>query len=482
MYNRITAMLLVFLMAGAMAACASDDTVIQDTADSTKEVTTDAGTEAVSPIVELGGRDFNGEIYTVIDGNDYQDLYQNVPADSTNGDTVNDALYNRDKYMEDTYHCEIENLVMTRDEAVGQTRKAVMSGEANCNLLITSFSGGLDTLSVSGILANIAGFDDIELDAPWWSALMNEQLMLDGRLYVTSGDVTLTMYSTPSCVFLNSKLLEDYKINKDYYSIVSDGLWTWDELKTITASYDQDLNSDNQMNATDDFFGLAYLKNNIATCAIITGSGVHLSTLENDTIKLDLANERLVSVIDKMDTLLHPINYVEQKECMYTFMEDRAIALIHSASSGREWFRDMDSDYMILPIPKLDTAQKTYYSYANTYTPAYIGIPLTASGETTDFITEAMARYSYEFIRPEFYNLTLKQKGARDDRSGEMLDLIYETAYLDFNSIFDFGGTRTKLKSVLFEGAELASAIASAQAAADDAVAQFIESWTKDLE
>ena len=478
MKRNISALLMLALLA-SLAACggegASADTTAADTAGTSAPEAAEP-----TPLEAMGKKDFGGAVYTIVDGNDYQDTYQNLPGDTQNGDIVNDGLYDRGRYMEDNYNVTIEYRVMSKKDAADQTRQSVMAGEKNCDLLLSGIAGGgLETMATSGLLMNLASFDELSLDSAWWSSLMNEQVRLGDRIFMTSGDIVPTMYGTLTCVFLNNKLLADYKLEQDYYTLVTDGKWTWDVLKGMTASFSRDLNGDDQMMAADDFFGLLYMKNSVATGAVITGSGVQLSTIDKDTVRLNLATERMTSVMDKLSGVLLPLRYADQNDCLYAFKADRAIALIHSTATGKNWFRDMDSDFMILPIPKYDEAQAVYYSYSNPFSPGYVGIPLTATDESTGFITEALARYSYEFIRPKLYDLVLKQKASRDEGSGEMLDIIFDSAYLDFNSIYNFGGTRTALQSVLFDGAELASSIASAQSAADAAIAEFMKSWLK---
>ncbi|MBQ2707983.1 MAG: hypothetical protein IJF67_06925 [Clostridia bacterium] len=476
MKRNISAILLIAMLA-SLAACGGTDTPADETTGGGD--TTAAVTEAPSPLDSLGAKDFGGAVYTIIDGNDYQATYQNLPGESMNGDIINDGLFERGRYMEDHYNVKMEYRVMTKPQACNQTQQSVLAGEKNCDLLISGLAGGgLATLATSGILANLTDYDELALDQPWWSTLMNSSIRMNDRLYMTSGDVVPTMYCCLSCVFLNSSLLADYKLEQDYYSLVREGKWTWDVVKSITADYNRDLNGDDVITAEEDFFGLVYMINEVTTGAAICGSGVPFSTMEKDGIKLDLASERMSAVIDKLSGILLPLSYDNQQACITAFEEGRAIALMHLAASGKNWFREMEDDFMILPNPKYDEAQERYYSYANTWTTAYIGIPLTASDEHTGFITEALARYSYENIRPKFYDLVLKQKAARDEGSGEMLDIIFESAYLDFNAIYDFGKTRSALQQVLFNDAELASSIASAQTAAEAEIENFTAIWS----
>ena len=104
-------------------------------------------------------------------------------------------------------------------------------------------------------------------------------------------------------------------------------------------------------------------------------------------------------------------------------------------------------------------------------------VPSTADMELAGPVTEMLARYSYQKIRPQFYDLVLKQKAARDESSGEMLDLIFDSAYLDFNMIYDFGGTLSAINQVYTQGKPLASTLAAAQEASEAEIEKFEQDW-----
>ena len=57
--------------------------------------------------------------------------------------------------------------------------------------------------------------------------------------------------------------------------------------------------------------------------------------------------------------------------------------------------------------------------------------------------------------------LSFKLKGARDEKSAEMLDLIFDNLYVDNNAIYDFGGSMSCLSNSVFNGTEFSSAYAS---------------------
>ena len=108
----------------------------------------------------------------------------------------------------------------------------------------------------------------------------------------------------------------------------------------------------------------------------------------------------------------------------------------------------------------------------------YIGIPANADLDFVGVVTEALAYYSYNNIRPKCYELFLKEKMMRNEESTKMVDIIFESAYIDFNTLYDFGGVCKKLENAIFRGDDsLISSITALQPSIDSAVEKLIEAW-----
>lgn len=104
-------------------------------------------------------------------------------------------------------------------------------------------------------------------------------------------------------------------------------------------------------------------------------------------------------------------------------------------------------------------------------------IPETANPEFAGFITEALDFWSYKYTRPKAYDLTYKQKTARDENSAGMLDIIFDTLCIDFNYIKDFGGSYKALKKVLEGKGELASEMDSLRSKIDSDIEKYVSGW-----
>ena len=138
----------------------------------------------------------------------------------------------------------------------------------------------------------------------------------------------------------------------------------------------------------------------------------------------------------------------------------------------------MESDYLILPSPKWDAAQEGYYSFLSPHGSCFVGLPQTVAGnEDYGFLTEALARYSNQYVRPIAYDLVYKEKDSRDPRSVDVLNILLDSLYIDFQSLYNFGTLNDALVTVFFNDKPLVSTIEKRQASIDKAIVKLVDNW-----
>ena len=482
MKRQISALLiLTALLTSCGSAGSAGDTTTDDAS-----VTTPEETSAPDRLDELGEHDFGGKKYTILDANDHPDWHVNIHGDTQTGDIVNDALFERDLAIEDRFKVEIGYIQMTNAKSgTDSLKKGVLAGDDEYTMCISTILGGtLGTIVSDGVLANLCDNDYLSLDSEWWSKLFYQNLRLGGKLYFTTGDISPTMYQMAQCLYFNTRLAKDYKIDADEIcDLVRGGEWTLDELISRTKGLNQDLNDDGIMDPADDFFGLAIncnsSNNDLKSFAVDAGVSPSKLSADGNSIKIDLLNERTLTVLEKVKNLAFENNKFDDQWVYINkaFKEGRAIFMYHMTESAQNFLRDMTDDYMVLPMPKGDVDQDDYHTYVNCWADAFVAIPTTADPEFAGVITEALAYYSWKHIRPKAYELTYKLKTSRDENSAEMLDIVFNTLCLDFNYIYNFGGTYSSLTKVASGTAQLASEMAANSEKADAEIEKFVESW-----
>ena len=465
---------IIFLTAALISGCMSCQSAADTTTETqtTDSIETETETETTSIMDELGTKDFEGRTYTIFE-NDYTDFHVNIPEDTLTGDVINDALYQRDVDIEDRYNVVLE---YHEDDSSEPFKNSVLAGDDLYNIII---SDNMNSLVNSGVLTNLCALDNLSLDQSWWSPLIYDSIRYDDRMYFTTGDISPAVYQSPFCMFLNLALYEELGIETDIWDLVIDGKWTLDSVIELTKGLDRDLNNDDQMDLKNDFYGIVMQPTEETTDALLAGCGEQLSGILPDGSGLGVTfNERTVSVVEKMMQFTQKIVHEDINDVInYTFKEGRALFLQHKLESAGVHLRDMEDPYLILPMPKYDENQETYISGMSIFVHCFVGVPKTADPEFSGFITEALARYSHEKIRPLSYDLVYTQKVTRDERSLEVLNIIFDTLYVDFGMVFNFGGMNVAMKDIVFDGKPLTSTIDSLRGTTEEAIEDFLENW-----
>jgi len=480
------------IIALIMLACLIFTACSSNAANPTKEnqsspetITEDAETTTVSYYETLGSRDFKGDTFTILDAVHHPHLQINFAVEEgLNGDPINDALFNRDKLIEEKYNVNIKYIQM-----VGQSpgcvalEKSVLAGERSYDMIVSPVLGNsLASISMRNVLYNMMEMPYLSLQSPWWSKLIYESLQYNNKLFYNGGDIFLPSYSKcPAVMIFNQKLLQDYGIENNLYNLVFDGKWTLDVLERLTKDLNQDLDMNGKMHADNDFFGLISQNNDVTMGFYLAGLGMNFSTVANGVINVNLTSESNLNKIDKLTQMLEKIIYKDQNDIIHkAFKENRAVFLVHCMETPQMSLRDMEADYGILPMPKWDENQESYVSFINAWGSGFVGIPLNADIEKSAFLTEAMAYSGYEMLRRPVYDITLKAKGTRDEESERIIDIILETGYLDLNSVYDFGGTLNMLLSTIIDKKPFVSAYEKKEAVIQKDIDKFINAMSVD--
>lgn len=452
--------LMFTLVSASLVLCGCGNSVIADTVDSgihdTLSMETEAAAES-SYLDSLGEKDFDGAVFSVI-GTDYA-ARRNFPDPETVGEVVNDALTERDNRIMERYHVQIDYTKYEDNSQVAPlVRKEVLANENSWHMVISSMSDSLINLMNEGVLYDLAELPLLNLSAGWWSGQMYENTRIDGHMYITMGDISPQKYYAPYVLAYN-KVLAEQSDFPNLYDMVLQGKWTLDAFGTLLKDAEQDINGDGKMDETD-FWGYAHVNSAVTGCAHFVGAGAVLAESSGTDVNVNLNTERNAEIVTVLQNIIVPVKYNDQNITNNIFMEDRAFFYGNSLSNIISNFREMESDFGIIPVPKYDEQQENYYAYINTYCLGGIAVPLTCSDpELTGFMMEALCYTSYELVRPALCENLLKQKVSRDSESVQILDLILDNTYLDLNGLYDFGTSCSFVGNCIVNGGEFASGL-----------------------
>jgi len=143
--------------------------------------------------------------------------------------------------------------------------------------------------------------------------------------------------------------------------------------------------------------------------------------------------------------------------------------------------RAMESNFGMLPSPKLNEAQDYYRHLTTTVNTPLMLIPISASDiATVGFIQEALSYESYYSFLPEYYTDLFEIKVARDEETVEILKIIHESIYYELSGVMVYNEIPYQLQEAARygEGAEtLVSKFTANVPAADAKIAGIIENF-----
>ena len=478
-YRRLSTLLLAFLTI-CSTACGSVSTE-EDITGTTTADTTSGGDSTVTDELappELPEEDYDGYEFRILTCIEGWRVYnnENLVVEEENGEILNDAIYTRNIKIEDRFNINLTQITTT-DDINNEVKQVVMAGDDAYDLVAATYQMTIGT----EYLVDYMTLDYINLDKPWWNHNYIEANSVNGKLCSAVNSIMITHMDSVLGMFYNKQLAEENQL-PDLYELVRSGDWTLGKFFEITKDVSRDINGDSVFDDNDlySFVGLDGI--------LRLGSGVKLEYAvkdENDYPTLNLEDEKLLLDIDQLR------NYAQlytndiydprtdknsggdgDKAVFRMFTNDQAMFLVHGVGSA-QMFRDMKSNFGVIPTPKLDESQENYFISPD-MTKRLI-IPVTASDiDRTSIIIEALAYEGYTYLRPLYYETMLQSKYLRDEESIEMLD-----EYIYTNIGFNVNTGSTKLtevvNSVIKGSSEAASTFASNKSTIQSELDKYIE-------
>ena len=399
------------------------------------------------PVEDFGGYTFNfisrriDNPEWVIWGN--RDIY----SEEQNGDIINDAVYLRNRYIEDTYNCVIKEFQSFN--MVNDLKKMVKSGDNGYDVALPPLNEGIN-LAADGIFLNLGNISTLNLNNKWWDQNANKSLSIGGKLYYTSGDMLILNNDSTGAFVFNKKLIQEHQLD-DPYKLVKESKWTFDAFYSQVKQVSIDLNSDGKMNKDDKYGFMQY--RDVLHCLFHGGGGNFGEKNAEDIPYFTLDTDKSITILERVFEIMNDSANTYRLHMSYSegivdafvlgraMFEENRVLYYWLRLRDIEALRGMETDFGILPIPKFDEAQENYRATVNFHVSACITIPVSNDNpERTGLFLEALCCKSKYTVQPVYYDITLNGKYVRDEESSEMLDIIFANRVYDIGLIGNFSG------------------------------------------
>jgi len=440
--KKLSFLMALLMLSASLAGCSDTGAETESlTADTAAAETEPAETEIPDdlPDMDYGGADYR--IYTRQCCASHAD---GVYMPEQTGDVVSDAVYDRNLDIEERFNIKFSEPFLAPDAEATDLNNAVQAGDDMCEVAIWHYKH-LGDSAAAGYLADMSTAGYIGFEKPWWYQKVNDAYSIGGRAYVIVGMYDLDNYYDNVCIYFNKDLLIDLTGDDDLYSVVKEGKWTIDKMKELGSLAASDLDGDGTMDFAKDQFGYGQAFGYSFVYQFAWDQPI--TSRDSDGYPVDAINtERMVTIFDTLKSFFFESDYVVMDESGTpggtAFKEGRELFQMDSLKASSTGYRDMEQDFGILPVAKLDESQTEYYTHATANTSA-VGIPIVKNEEGLQYaslILEAMAAEGYKQIRPAVYDVALKSKYTRDEASYEMIDIVVQGRTADFAEIYDKWG------------------------------------------
>jgi len=365
-----------------------------------------------------------------------------VYAEAPNGDKVNDAVFQRNAQIAQTYNCTI-----AADKYVGidcsQTlRDPLMAGEYVCDFIYGPAQKMIH-LGSANLLTNFDELENIDLTKAWWDENLLRGMNIGGKTFYLNGSAGVTDDYSAWVGCFNKDYVKEYDANLDLYQVIIDGKWTIDLMYQIASATWKDVDGDGSMAYGVDRYG--WVGDTIENYFMILGGGITVANFSANG-DIDIPEQPKPEVLDAWSKL-RPLLTSQYREVLDAPVHLRnGLATFAMGAAATTVLKSGQSkvNMGIIPVPKHSEEQDKYYSGVYYGTCNVYSVPITvengsdweangfsSGAEQCAYFLEAFGYYSHIILKPAFYEQVMLKQNATDDQSAQIVELSLENKIYD---------------------------------------------------
>ncbi|MDD4773422.1 MAG: hypothetical protein PHZ09_07430, partial [Eubacteriales bacterium] len=399
-------LILSALLVSAAASCAQS---IPDSGVQSEQPVQTGDVAAISDTVLFAADDlpdnldFDGKEITIMYRE--EEIREFINTEQT-GDVVDDAVYESNRNVEERLNILLTAFAMRgnatddRTAFVNHVTSTVQAGD-DAFQIVGALTYNMPAFIQNGVVMNMLDLPYADFDKPWWVQDLVRYGTLGGRLYLASGDISLSLIKKTLCLYFNINLAGSLGLDSPY-DLVNSGAWTRENMDTAAKSVYMDLNGDGQVN-TDDCYGYAVYDRNHLNMYIGAYDLEVTANDENGYPTIVFGGDKTAAAVEYLcglfadypgiaiNKLSDAGNDLSMHQALRKMFTEGRLLFVSAEFNNAEFYRDMKDEYGILPAPKWDENQAGYYTVArNVY--SSFAVPVTCSDpDLTGAVLEALA-------------------------------------------------------------------------------------------
>jgi len=430
------------------------------------------------------------------DGGEFRVLYDDaentyeitdVFSEELTGEIMNDAAFNRNIKVEDTYDF---RFVQIPDNNPIPAMQASVTAGSNDYDLVNGRMMTMMQVSLENYLYNWYDLNYFNPEDPWWDTNCAKDMSYANHLFAMSGDISMTPTDCARFVVYSKGVQEQYHI-ENLYDLVRSNKWTIDKMTELVGQVSTDKDGNGVYSAED----VTGLLTEFFEYYVVGGGVIFTEKDENDIPTVTPITERTYDVIQKVKALLNvpncTVSYAEawtDKDTSgyahkWDFVRGEYFVPNHflftqACTLDARLFYDMEPGYGVLPNPKFDEHQEDYYHMMDEYACIW-GIPSNIQKvDMIDVILNAWAANSAELV-DAYYERTLKYKRFDAPDDSEMFDIIRGSIKYELSMMLDLGIVSV-IRTAYDQGSSVTSMYARSQRMIEKKIQNMFEDFIGD--
>ncbi|MBQ8577795.1 MAG: hypothetical protein IJ449_07510 [Clostridia bacterium] len=450
----LASVLLALLTTGCILSCGDStgneqrtEADATGTGTETAAVTEDPELEDGLPEVDMDGWMFRMGIYGI------EERQEQTIVDGQTGNIVNDAVYSKLTTVEERFNVDIvmaESAINT-DDSTTVMRNAIMAGDDIAEL-VQGHDIGFANCALEGLFLNVCDIPYLDFSKPWWPDATLESMTVADQMYMMFNNISYNNLASTRVVFFNKTLLQSLDVEFPY-QLVYDGEWTLDKMLELKAYGYKDLNGNGQQDENDQY---GFINPTYYYCWFEPFRVEPYKKDKNgdlyyevDLDKISTLTEKFYSLIfDEGGYLAAATDNSDSEKIAHTiFAEGRSMFSYTALGKAVTYYANSDVVYGVLPMPKYDESQDTYYG-GSTDRPIAVPVTVTADMNNLGIIIEALNAEGYKQVYPAYYEIAMKTRYADQTDDANMLDLAHDNVIISFTYL---NGDYKSIYNILLE-------------------------------